>query len=257
MTLIVALGAVGACSGKAADSATPAQAAAPAASAMQGAQPAAPAAGAGSQTVTGTVLETMDASSYTYVRVKTDTGELWAAANQFKVAVGDRVVVPLEMPMQNFHSNSLNRDFPLIYFVSRITREGESAMPALAPAHAPMTGGSPHGPAAPINEVVAPAEGGVTVANIWASSASLAGKRVTVRGKVVKYNGGILGRNWLHIQDGTGRASDGSNDITITTDGTAKVGDVITATGTVALNRDFGSGYAYAVILEGAAIVLK
>ena len=89
---------------------------------------------------------------------------------------------------------------------------------------------------------------------MWAKRASLAGKTVIVSGKVVKYNGGILGRNWLHLQDGSGKAADGTNDLTITTDGTAKVGDVITVTGTVAVDKDFTAGYAYKVMLEGARI---
>ena len=74
--------------------------------------------------VSGTVLETMDASDYTYVRVKTAKGEIWAAAGKFKVAVGDKVSVPLNMQMDNFHSNSLNRTFPVIYFAARITTPG-------------------------------------------------------------------------------------------------------------------------------------
>src|SRR5512143_1780011 len=79
---------------------------------------------AGVQTVSGTVVETMNAATYTYVRVKTPNGAIWAASMQFPVAVGDKVVVPLETPMQNFRSQSLNREFPLIYFASQITREG-------------------------------------------------------------------------------------------------------------------------------------
>jgi hypothetical protein len=90
------------------------------------------------------------------------------------------------------------------------------------------------------------------VAALWKGRATLAGKRVTVRGKVVKFNGGILGVNWIHIQDGTGRAADGSNDITVTSDMTATVGDVVTVTGIVGLNKDLGSGYSYPVIIERA-----
>jgi len=64
--------------------------------------------------VTGPVLETMNASNYTYVRVKTDQGDVWAASGEFKVAVGDRVTLALEMPMENFHSETLKRDFPQV-----------------------------------------------------------------------------------------------------------------------------------------------
>lgn len=195
------------------------------------------------QNVTGTVLETMDASNYTYVRVKTDSGELWAAASRFKSAVGDTVIVSLDQPMENFHSQALKRDFPLIYFVSQIGAANQ------APTSAAQ--------AAPVAKAIEPAKDGTTVAALWTSRASLAGKSVTVRGKVVKFNGGILGVNWIHLQDGTGSADDGSNDITVTSDMDAQVGDIVTATGVVALNKDLGSGYKYAVIIEHARLDRK
>jgi len=216
----------------------------------------------GVRTVTGTVLETMDAANYTYVRVKSDAGDLWAASLQFKVAVGDRVVVPLETPMSNFRSESLKRDFKVIYFASRITREGEPAAPVLAASHATTgMGQMPPGPGAQgaavtaVTEPIAPAPDGMTIADVWAKRAALAGKTVTVRGKVVKFNGGILGKNWFHLQDGTGTEKDGTNDITVTSAAETKVGDIVTITGTLILDKDFGSGYAYAVIIEDAKIV--
>ncbi len=227
--------------------------AAPAASQTPAVAPAAP---SGGQTITATVLETMDAANYTYVRVKADSREeLWAAASQFKVAVGDKVVLSLEQPMENFHSQSLNRDFPLIYFVSRIGHEGDPAPPPMAVGHPPVQGPATSAPQE--TTVVAPAKNGTTVAAVWATRTSLAGKTVTVRGKVVKFNGGILGVNWIHLQDGTGKAADGSNDITVTSTTDTKVGDVITITGTVAVNKDLGSGYNYPVIIEHASIVQK
>jgi hypothetical protein len=204
------------------------------------------------QTAEGTVLETMDAGNYTYVRVKTATSEIWAASSPFKVVVGDQVIVPLDSPMAKFHSPSLNRDFELIYFAPEISHAGEAA-PA-AGAHPPPT--APAG-AAQVTEPLPPAPGGKTIADVWANRKALAGKSVTVRGKIVKFNGGILGTNWLHIQDGSGSAKDGTNDLTVTSDGGAAIGDVVTATGTIAIDKDFGAGYAYAVILEKAIVVVK
>jgi uncharacterized cupredoxin-like copper-binding protein len=233
-----------------------AQAAAPAESAAAGA-----AASQSAPMVTGPVLETMNAANYTYVRVKTDAGDVWAASGEFKVAVGDRVTLALEMPMENFHSQTLKRDFPLIYFTTRIGREGEvpPAAPAMMSAHG-QTAGAAAGAGPAVAQVVGPIEpapGGTTVANVWANRKSLAGKSVTVRGQVVKFNGGIMGRNWIHIQDGTGAAADGTNDLLVTSDAGAKIGDVITVTGTVAIDKDFTAGYAYAVLVEGAKIELK
>ena len=212
------------------------------------------------QTVTGPVRETMDAASYTYVRVGTDKGDVWAAGPQFAVKVGDRVVVPLEMPMQNFHSQSLKRDFPVIYFVSTIRREGEAAASGAGAALSPMAS---HGTSAaaspePIAPMPAPA-GGTTIADLWASRKALAGKPVTVRGKVVKFNSGILGKNWIHLQDGTGKPADSTNDITVTTgeDVVVKVGDTIAITGTVVLDKDFGAGYAYGTLIENGRLAGK
>lgn len=221
---------------------------------------AAPAGQPGTEAVAGTVRETLDAATYTYVRVGTDKGDIWAAAPQFAVKVGERVIVPLEMPMQNFHSQSLNRDFPLIYFVSKIRRDGEAAAggtgstPALMAGH----GTSTPEPAEHIDTMAAPS-GGMTIADLWSRRQSLAGKSVTVHGRVVKFNAGILGRNWIHLQDGTGKPADNSNDITVTTpEGVVvKVGDTITATGTVTIDKDFGAGYAYGALLENARVAPK
>lgn len=217
------------------------------------------------RTITGRVVETMDAASYTYVRVDTGSEEVWAAASQFPVKVGERVSVALDFPMKNFHSNSLNRDFPVIYFVSKVGRDGEApgapgapAAAQLPPGHAPV---SSHGESAAVTAPAAgeikPVEGGLTIADVWAKRVSLAGKSVTVRGKVMKVNNGIMGRNWIHVQDGSGKASDGTNDLTLTSDAVVRVGDVITATGTVAVDKDFTAGYKYGVIVEGVKLSAK
>ena len=229
----------------------PATAATPAAQA--GALAAMPPASAqdAAETITGEVAETMDASNYTYLRVKSAKGDVWVATAKTKVAVGDKVVVPLQQAMENFHSPSLNRDFSVIYFVTSISHEGEPMPPPMAIAH--TMGSAPAAPQTPAKvEPVAPPAGGSSIADVWANRVKLAGKSVTVRGTVVKFNGGILDRNWMHLQDGSGKAADGTNDITVTTDAVAKVGDVITVTGTVVLDKDFGSGYAYALMLEKA-----
>ena len=136
LTLLASILAVAALGGCSRDRTVNAAATAPTAAPAAAPQPSMPmmAPTAGGATASGTVVETMDASSYTYVRVKTATGDIWAAATTFKVKVGDKVVVPLNMPMQNFRSGTLNRTFPLVYFASRIEREGEAgAAPMAAP----------------------------------------------------------------------------------------------------------------------------
>jgi len=100
-------------------------------------------------------------------------------------------------------------------------------------------------------------EGEKTVAEIYAGKANLSDKEVTLRGKVVKFNARIMGKNWLHIQDGTGDADAGTNDLTVTTNVSAKVGDTVIVTGKVHVDKDFGHGYKYDVILEDARVTVE
>lgn len=94
-----------------------------------------------------------------------------------------------------------------------------------------------------------------TIAALYQNKAALAGQQVTVQGKVVKVNNGIMGRNWLHVQDGTGKTD--TSDLTVTSQQTAKVGDQVTVTGKVVINKDFGAGYAYSLMLEEATVSVK
>jgi len=102
---------------------------------------------------------------------------------------------------------------------------------------------------------IAPPDGGKTVGEIIASKASLAGQVVKLRGKVVRANPGIMGRNWFHVRDGTGEA--GSDDLTVTSSAVAKVGDKVLVEGKLLVDRDFGYGYKYAAIIEDAAVVVE
>ncbi len=199
----------------------------------------------------GKVVETMNSGGYTYVQLDTGSpGKVWAAGPTTALKVGDDVAFAGGMVMTNFQSKTLNRVFDRIYFVNRFDVGGGSAEAAdTTPAPKPSTRAA----AAPVEvEKIEKASGGVTVEEIFAQAETLTGKRVKLRGKVVKYNGGILGRNWLHIQDGTGTA--GTNDLTVITDGTAAVGDIVVIEGVLAANKDFGAGYAYPLIVEDARI---
>jgi len=194
--------------------------------------------------IAGTVVETMSSGGYTYAKITRGRSTVWVAGPETTLAIGATIAKTSGSLMTGFHSETLNRTFDQIYFVN-----------ALAVAGAPPI--DPHGaPAAPVAvEKLEPVAGGTTVAAIFAGKATLKGKPVVVRGKVVKVNNGILGRNWLHLQDGTGAA--GTNDLIVTTAATVAKGDVVVARGTVATDKDFGAGYSYAVMVEDAAIAAK
>jgi hypothetical protein len=224
--------------------------------------------------LTGTVLETMDAAGYTYLKLKTAEGETWAAINETKVAKGSTVTVVNPMPMDGFESKTLKRKFDHIVFGTLAGAPGASGAPAAiggsAGSSAPGGMGGPavppamaaqHAAAASGPEVtekisVAKAEGadGRTIAELFSQRAALKGKTVAVRGKVVKYNDGIMGRNWIHLRDGSGTRAMKDDDVTVTTNDTVAKGDVVLVVGTVGLDRDFGAGYTYTVVIEGAKV---
>ena len=203
----------------------------------------------------GSVVETMDAAGYTYVLVSVGQEKLWAAAPKTTVKVGDKVTITDGMPMKNYHSNTLNRDFPLVYFAASLGGNGGTGQ--LPAGHPPLHTAASKNPVKVAVELnnIAKAPGGYTVQELYAQKATLAGKSIAVRGKVVKYNAQIMGKNWLHLRDGSG--AEGSNDLTITTSTAAKVGDTVLATGILTADKDFGAGYKFAVILDDAKIVVE
>ena len=221
--------------------------------------PAEPAAAPGKS---GKVLETMDAAGYTYVQVDTGTETFWAAAPQFAVKVGDDVVVPEGMPMPNFSSKTLDRTFDMVYFVPSVLVGGAESLAAqMPPGHVPVVDGEPVKGKTTVETTdvdlsgITVAEGGQTVGDIYAKKAELNGKPVKVRGKVVKFSPQIMGKNWIHIQDGTGEA--GANDLTVTTSAEANTGDTVLISGTLTTDKDFGYGYAYDVIIEEAEVTVE
>lgn len=229
--------------------------------------------------VVGIVEETLDASDYTYMRLKTDGGEIWAAVTKTSVKKGDRVTVVNAMSMDGFESKTLNRKFERIVFGSLGDgKVGGLSAPVSAPVAAPVSApvsahgasaevpkgaplAAPHaavadGPADAGDVRVPRAEGkdARTVAQVFAERAQLKDKTVTVRGKVVKANTGIMGRNWYHIRDGSGSREKKDDDLTVTTGDLAAVGDIVVVKGVVHVDKDFGAGYQYPVVLEDAKV---
>jgi hypothetical protein len=212
-------------------------------SAHPGAKPDAGARGE-TQAVTGKVLETMDSGGYTYIKLSMPQGEVWAAVSPAMVTVGESVTIVDAMVMHNFDARSLGRKFDQIIF-------GNLAGSASSPPH-----GSTPQESVPTTRQVEKASGadGRTVAEVWAQRMELKDKPVALRGQVVKFNGAIMGRNWLHLQDGTGTPAASNFDLVVTSHDTVKVGDVIVVRGVVHVDKDFGAGYAYPVVVEDAKI---
>jgi len=210
----------------------------------------APAPAAGLQ---GVVVETMDAGGYTYALLDTGSEEVWIAGPPAQLVVGEQVTALGSMPMRDFKSPTLDRTFDVLYFVQQIARAGEAPAGGLPAGHGTSQGGGSE--ASTDLSGLERAEGGRTVEEVFLMKDELIGTPITIRGKVVKYNAGILGKNWLHIQDGTGSA--GTDDLTITTQATCAVGDTVLVQGKLVADRDFGAGYVYDLIVEDAQVTVE
>lgn len=196
--------------------------------------------------ITGVVEEVLQANSYTYLKIKSGDREMWIAVTKRESKVGDTVSFAPELEMKDFESKDLQRTFESIYFVSQLVSGGTAASAALGDLHQMK-------PTIEKQEVsVEPAAGGITIAQLFSGKDSYADKTVLIRGQVTKVNRAIMNKNWIHIQDGT--SNEGNFDLTITTLEEPNVGDVVTFEGKIALNKDFGAGYTYDIIMEDATL---
>jgi len=202
----------------------------------------------------GIVREVIDAEGYTYLNLEdSEKVGFWVAVPDMEVKVGDGVEIFGATPMPNFYSKTLDKTFDTILFANSAKVLGQMQPTAsagqLPPSHPPLPSIS-----AEVKKV-AKAEGGHTVAELYAKKDELKGKDVKVQGEVVKYSEGIMGKNWVHLRDGTGE--EGTNDITVTTIERSSVGKIILVSGTLQTDRDMGGGYNYSVIIEDASLTAK
>lgn len=233
-------------------------------SATNGTAAAAPAGAASvapGSTITGTLREQIPVGPYVYVRLETANGELWAAVNNEPLTVGAQVTVYNVMLMENFQSPTLSRTFARIYF-GALEPPGSAPQAQAAPSPNGTPGGDQVGTPAAVDAkvgAIARASGANahTIGEVHAQKRSLAGSAIVVRGVVVKFNEGVMGKNWIHIQDGSGSAATGTHDLTATSLDRARVGDTITITGTLRLDKDFGAGYVYPLVLEESKVARK
>ena len=227
----------------------------------------------------GQVLEVLEAAPYTYLRLRTAQGELWTAVPAAPVKPGDPVTVLAQVRMDNFQSATLHRTFPAVYMgtlagagPAPVAAPAATAMPpatmppaAMAPAamaamaapapgqgSGPAHGAAPFAPTAKVPRAAGPE--GHTIAELYARQDSLKDRPVAVRGRILRYMPGIMGKTWIHLADGSGKPASRDFDLTVTTQDAAKVGDVVTVKGLLHLKRDVGAGYVYPVIIEDAKL---
>lgn len=216
----------------------------------------------------GTIKETVNSGGYTYMLIDGDGKETWVAIPATTVKVGDNVNYVHGITMENFSSKTLNRSFENIVFsqgltqeqpskpsnnlfASAVAKEKDSSVPIME-----ESGGSSASVTAFADLDIAKASGsnGYSIEELYENKSDLAGKTINVHGKVMKINENIMGKNWIHLQDGTGDPMKNSHDLVITSQDAPAKGAIVTFQGKVVLDKDFGYSYKYDLLIEDAKI---
>ncbi|MGD9948527.1 MAG: DNA-binding protein [Desulfobulbus sp.] len=225
----------------------------------------------------GKIIETMDSNGYTYLLLDAAQGKVWVAIPQTAVKVGQEVSCAPGLTMNNFTSKTINRTFEAIIFSPGIEKEAspdqgstevkkEGFAAALQSEQQNHDGGNGMAlgtstgsagaivPSGDVNVIKATGPNSYSVEECFEQGKELQGKAVRVRGKVMKISRMIMGKNWIHIQDGTGNPLKNHHDLVATSMDDPGEGAIVTIAGTLNYERDFGAGYKYEVIIEDAKI---
>lgn len=195
--------------------------------------------------------ETLSTEKYTYLKVSENGESFWIAVPKTPVEIGATYYYQGGLMKKNFASKEYNRVFETIYLVSGISKQpiGQGG-PAMGSAVDQALSQVPGEDATAPPENLKPAPGAVKIATLMGNLSKYDGKVIKITGKCVKVNPMIMGRNWIHLQDGSAN----NFDLTVTTTENVPLGSIVTLEGTIALNKDFGAGYRYNVIMEGATV---
>lgn len=198
------------------------------------------------------VKEAINTNSYTYLRVKEGRKEIWLAVPRMEAEIGATYYYSNAMEMKDFPSKELDRVFKSVFFLEKVSTSPENNSIQMGN----MGMGNNTTPVKPkiVQEEVTikGIEGAITIAELFASKEKYEGKTVTIKGQITKYNEGIMNKNWLHLQDGTDQ--EGNFDLTVTSLQEFQVGNIVVLEGKISLNKDFGYGYSYAVLMEDAIV---
>ena len=192
------------------------------------------------------VEEFLHTSKYTYLNVSENDSKFWIAAPRMEVEKGETLHYQGALTMYDFESKEYNRTFDTLYLVGGVSREPIMSARESVNTLLSERNNSTKPAAIKIDAI----DGGVTIKELFENKEKYAGKTIRVKGQCVKINRHIMGRNWVHLDDG----SMPNSDLTITTNEEVEVGSVVVFEGKITLNKDFGSGYSYDIIMEEAVL---
>ncbi len=195
------------------------------------------------------LMEALQTNNYTYLLVKEKGEEQWLAVPKMEAELGESYYYKDGMEMSNFISKELDREFESVLFLGKVSTSPDLEEKQDIP---PTTHSAMVKKDSKMNLDIQPITGGISIAELFANKEKYEGKTVKIKGQVTKFNDQIMGKNWIHLQDGT--QHNGLYDLTATSTLKVIVGDIVSLEGKVTLNRDFGYGYKYDIILEEAVL---
>lgn len=200
------------------------------------------------------VKEVLQTNQYTYLRAIEAGKEIWLAVTKMDASEGDTYYFQGGLKMTAFASKELKRTFDEIFFIDNLAKHpGATTATAEVNTQNKQTVSTGSSVQPEKKEVsVKHDKDDVTIASLYENKVKYAGKSIKVKGQVTKFNSGIMKKNWIHLQDGTDFS--GKFDFVVTTDQDVKVGDKVTVEGTITLDKDFGFGYYYEVLMEDAKV---
>jgi hypothetical protein len=197
----------------------------------------------------GEVKEVLQTTQYTYLFVNENDKDIWLALPKMEAKPGDVYFFKDGYEMVNFRSQELGRTFQSVFFLESVGTSAEEVMKGPV-----VSGNEPvKAEVRQYDLKIKKAQGGINIEELFQKKSSLNGTKVRITGKVVHYNPGIMNLNWIHLQDGTSYS--GKFDLTATSTAEFQVGQIVTVEGVVVLDKDFGAGYFYDVLLNEIIIV--
>lgn len=206
---------------------------------------------------TGKVIQVINSGGYSYIQLKKKNGEkLWLAITAAEIPVGSQQTFSPGMVMPNFESKTLKRTFDEIIFTELVTKGKESKGKKEVSGKSPGSKGAAT-PDVKVKVKKASGKNAYTISELYKNKAKLHKKKVVVNGKVIKVSSNIMGKNWIHLRDGSGSQASGDANLVVTSKSVPAEGEIVTVTGTLFKNKDFGSGYKYDVIIEDAEFTIE
>jgi hypothetical protein len=208
--------------------------------------------------VTGKVMQTMNGGGYSYVLLKKANGDkVWLAVPQMQISLGDQLTFKPGMEMVDLPSKSLNRTFERIIFSEGLVEEKGAKAAKKGAKKSPGSQGSVTAATEKVKVTKATGPNAYTIGELYKLKGKLDKKKIVVSGKVVRVSAGIMGKNWIHLQDGSGDPRKKTHNLVVTSQAVPVIGEVVTARGTLYKNKDFGGGYKYEVIVEQAELEIQ